>query len=1147
MFNFEAIKAVSEPASNSAEEPTGTWHVETVDSLENVGDFSSLALDSAGRPHISYCDLTNSDLKYASWNGTTWNIQPVVSAGYVLRTCLALDSNDNPHICYSVPYPGYQLKYAVWNGTAWDIQTPDTSNNVGYWAISMTIDSNDRPHICYFDRNSNALKYAYWNGADWTNQVVEGFFADHSLSFSSIAIDSQDKPHISYYYNSSTLPYRNNLKYASWNGATWDIQIVDSSNSVGLGWDNSLALDSADRPRISYAGGGDFRYTEWNGTAWNTQEVDPANGNSGTGSSLALDSGDNPHITCCKGSNLVYYWRNGATWNLENIDSNAQDPSLRTADNPHVSYYDNTNGDLKYATKLGSSTLSLDGVASWLWGTSTVVNSQVSADVDGDGAKELVTGGNYFDGTRNVAQIVIWNASTLTAEKTKAWYWTANTTINSLAIGDVNGDGQTEIVTAGSYFDNSRNVAQLVVWNGSSLEAENIKTWYWTGDTTINSVAIGDVDGDGQTEIVTAGNYFDGTRNNAQLVEWNGANLTVDRLKSWYWTGNTVINSVAVGDADNDDQIEIVTGGYYNDGTRNVAQIVEWAGTNLSVDRVKAWYWTSNTVVNSVAIGDADDDGQTEVITGGYYNDGTRNNAQLVEWSGSTLTVDRLTGWYWTENTSINSIAIGDADSDGQAELVSAGQFNDGSRDVAQLVVWSGSSLEIEDLKSWYWTGRTSINTVAISDVDNDFSKEIVAGGAFNDATHLNSQLSVWRLTYSPLYKVDGLDFSPYILEGQNPDMGTVISEAQIRNLLARIQPYTRWVRTFGCSNGLEVVGSAAHELGLKAAIGAWIGSDLSANEKEIANLIAIGKAGQADLLIVGSEVLYRGDVSASQLIDYINTVKAAVPTIPVATADTYGELLAHQDVVDAGDVVLPNLYPYWEGVNVSYAVSFLNIRYQQIVSAAKGKPIIVSESGWPSGGNQVGDAVPSPQNAAFYFQNFVSWARAENATYFYFAAFDEPWKVANEGLQGAHWGVWDGNVSLKAKMKNVFDNEIIKDNWNGNATIEFTYVPPYGSFDNLKGQVLHVVPEDYRVAVYIKVGSGWWTKPYFSDPLTSINPNGSWICDITTGGSDQTATEIAAYLFKAGYNPPQCNGQSTLPPELEQNANATCRVTRAP
>jgi hypothetical protein len=252
---------------------------------------------------------------------------------------------------------------------------------------------------------------------------------------------------------------------------------------------------------------------------------------------------------------------------------------------------------------------------------------------------------------------------------------------------------------------------------------------------------------------------------------------------------------------------------------------------------------------------------------------------------------------------------------------------------------------------------------------------------------------------------------------------------------------------------------------------------------------------------------------------------------------------------------VLPNYYPYWEGVNVTQAVATLHLWHQQILSAAGNKPVIVSETGWPSAGNQIGEALPSPENAAYYFLNFESWAKAEGVSAFYFEAFGEPWKIGTEGPQGAHWGLWDDNRTLKPGMQAVFDGDTVPDNWSGNAvvggpgtpTIQFSYVPPYGSNNNLNGQVAHVRPVDCKVAVFIKVGGGWWNKPTWAAPLTDIRPDGSWTCDITTGGSDSTATEIAAYLVPVGYTPPQMSGQATFPTELGVNAIANCHVTRSP
>jgi hypothetical protein len=98
--------------------------------------------------------------------------------------------------------------------------------------------------------------------------------------------------------------------------------------------------------------------------------------------------------------------------------------------------------------------------------------------------------------------------------------------------------------------------------------------------------------------------------------------------------------------------------------------------------------------------------------------------------------------------------------------------------------------------------------------------------------------------------------------------------------------------------------------------------------------------------------------------------------------------------------------------------------------------------------------------------------------------------------------------------MEAPFDGATVPDNWSGvpggpgTAGIEFSFVPVYGSADDLRGQVWHITPSDYKVAVYIFVASGWWTKPYFAQPLTNIQPEGRWIADITTGGVDHQATK---------------------------------------
>ena len=402
-----------------------------------------------------------------------------------------------------------------------------------------------------------------------------------------------------------------------------------------------------------------------------------------------------------------------------------------------------------------------------------------------------------------------------------------------------------------------------------------------------------------------------------------------------------------------------------------------------------------------------------------------------------------------------------------------------------------------------------------------------------------------------PKVQIYGLSFSPY-QGNHDPNQGVVVFAEQIEKRMKVIAPYTQWIRTFGCTRGMEHAGAIAHGLKLKIAMGAWLGKDSAANEAELQSLIDRAKANEVDLAIIGSEVLYRGDLVPAALITYIQRFRAEVPNVPVATAEVYSELLAHPEVVAECDVLLSNYYPYWEGVDVNSAIAWLHARHQQVVASAGAREVIVSETGWPSAGSRLDDAVPSTDNAAFYFKNFVSWAISENVNYFYFEAFDEPWKASYES-PGAHWGVWDKDGNLKPGMQAVFDGGTVADNWTcrdipggtGAAVIEFTVVPAIGSFDNLRGQVWHVEPDQHGVAVYIKVNGGWWTKPYWNSPVTAIACDGSWVCDITTGGEDAQATGIAAFLIPLTYTPPAATWAGVLPVELYTNSLANIEAAR--
>ena len=259
--------------------------------------------------------------------------------------------------------------------------------------------------------------------------------------------------------------------------------------------------------------------------------------------------------------------------------------------------------------------------------------------------------------------------------------------------------------------------------------------------------------------------------------------------------------------------------------------------------------------------------------------------------------------------------------------------------------------------------------------------------------------------------KVHGLCFSPY-LDGQGP--GTLLQEAQIRQRLQHVAPHTRWVRSFSCTEGNELIPKLAHSMGLKTLVGAWLGTDLEINAREIEAVIAVAAAGDADIVAVGNEVLLREDLSEDALIAYIDQVKAALPGIPVGYVDAYYLFELHPRVSAVCDVLLTNCYPFWEGYTLDQAVPTMQSMVRRTQAVAGGKPVIVSETGWPDRGSPFGGAVPSPDAALRYFNDTFDWAEREGIEVFYFSAFDEAWKVGAEGDVGAFWGLWDKDGQAK-------------------------------------------------------------------------------------------------------------------------------------
>jgi len=274
--------------------------------------------------------------------------------------------------------------------------------------------------------------------------------------------------------------------------------------------------------------------------------------------------------------------------------------------------------------------------------------------------------------------------------------------------------------------------------------------------------------------------------------------------------------------------------------------------------------------------------------------------------------------------------------------------------------------------------------------------------------TLLQQQRSVPNID-GPLASVS---YSPYS-RSQHPDYGDRPTAEQIRADLKLLSPYTRTIRTYSSTGGVELVPGIAAEFGLKVTVGIWIDKNEARNEREIQQALALAKRySNVNAIVVGNETTLRAEKSVDELIKIIQRVKRQSP-VPVTTGEIWTVWIDHPELASAVDFIAAHILPYWEGFNTTRAVDNTIAAYDKLRRAHPGKRIVIAEFGWPSAGYNMHNAVPGRVEQATVIRDFVARADAYGIDYNIIEAFDQPWKT-NEGGVGAYWGLFDAAREAK-------------------------------------------------------------------------------------------------------------------------------------
>ncbi|MCX7958581.1 MAG: carboxypeptidase regulatory-like domain-containing protein, partial [Deltaproteobacteria bacterium] len=345
----------------------GIWNLPViVESSGDVGRYNSLVTDNNGFVHITYYN-TNGTLRYANNISGTFTASLVDNSASVgTFNSLAIDKNGILHASY-YDATNAKVKYAMrlTTGNWTNFRFLDTAGSVGQYP-SIYLDTQRRPHVCYYDAFfGGELKYAYKTAGTWNVSTIDnGGVSNYNVGrYCNIKTDNANKVHISYIDVS-----RGNIKYITNSSGNWVSENPDNINTVGQ-FQTSLAIDTNNKIHISYydsANGGELRYSNNVPGYWVSTVVDDggtANANVGQYNSIVLDKNGFVHISYFDATNsdLKYATNKSGSFITSVIDSAGSVGSysaiaLDSNNNPVISYYDAApNYNLKVAIYDGTS------------------------------------------------------------------------------------------------------------------------------------------------------------------------------------------------------------------------------------------------------------------------------------------------------------------------------------------------------------------------------------------------------------------------------------------------------------------------------------------------------------------------------------------------------------------------------------------------------------------------------------------------------------------------------------------------------------------------------------------------------------------------------------------------------------------------
>ena len=273
-----------------------------------------------------------------------------------------------------------------------------------------------------------------------------------------------------------------------------------------------------------------------------------------------------------------------------------------------------------------------------------------------------------------------------------------------------------------------------------------------------------------------------------------------------------------------------------------------------------------------------------------------------------------------------------------------------------------------------------------------------------------------------------GLGYAPR--DAMEPRCG--VSKREILLDLSLISKVTTRVRNYGmqCNQSDFILDSIQDlQLNMTLAMGVWIGSNETTNSQQITWMKEMLNKYPRDLfecIFIGNEVLFREEQTSKSLSEYIEEARSFAKEIgyndlPIGTSEI-GSLI-DKTLLKSCDIIGANVHPFFSGGEVETASqwAFDFVKYQiEPLNEGYDTEIIITEVGWPYKGGEYEAAVADPKSFQIFLNDWVCDAYENDYGWYYFEAFDEPWKkifYEDGNKWETEWGLFTKDRNHKRNM----------------------------------------------------------------------------------------------------------------------------------